>query len=318
MLTYTSDFPVRAGPRARRCLTPRDGTLTDRPFAVTLPHPAAGGAWSDGVPVTSADAVFTWRTMLDPANRVASRTPWDRVATIRVGGPRRFTVVFKAPYAAWRDLFSPSGGNVLLPRHALSGRDFNTVWNRGGVIGTGPSSSPRTRQASGSGAHAEPALLEAVGIRWRAPSSPGSSTSTSTAAPPNASSSRGGEVNFVAPPELHAHPRLSGRCRARGSRSAAGRDLGAPRVQRAGSGAARRQGAPCDRECGGPPGADLGLDAGPGPAAGQLPGAAAASLLSGPRGRDVGPDPAAGSTATCEPRGTSGTAPASTRRTAVS
>ncbi|MDX6645261.1 MAG: peptide/nickel transport system substrate-binding protein, partial [Miltoncostaeaceae bacterium] len=175
-----------------------------RPFAVTF-RIRRRAAWSDGVPVTSADAVFTWRTMLDPANRVASRTPWDRVATIRVGGPRRFTVVFKAPYAAWRDLFSPSGGNVLLPRHALSGRDFNTVWNRGGVIGTGPyvlssytpgqrlvlTPSPRYWNRSGSGGG--PFVSRIVNVYLD-----GSATQRVQF--------EGGEVNFVAPPDFTLIP----------------------------------------------------------------------------------------------------------------
>jgi len=136
LLTYTNRFryvPVLA----EEVPNARDGTLRDRPFSVTFQiRPKA--TWSDGVPVTSADAVFTWRTMMNPANQIASRAGWDRVATIRVDGPKRFTIVFKSPYAAWKDLFSPSGGNVLLPRHVLEGRDFNTVWNRGGIIGTGP------------------------------------------------------------------------------------------------------------------------------------------------------------------------------------
>ncbi len=103
--------------------------------------------WSDGPPVTSADVVFTWRTMMDPDNAVASRTGWDRIRTITPGRdatgascPRAtcLTVAFDADYAPWKEVFSVSGGNYVLPRHVLAGEDFNTVWSDGGMIGSGP------------------------------------------------------------------------------------------------------------------------------------------------------------------------------------
>jgi peptide/nickel transport system substrate-binding protein len=113
------------------------GTLTRNPFTVTFTiRPKA--AWSDRVPVTSADAIFTWQTLMDPRNGIASRSGWDKIRTIEALGPKRFRVVFSTPFAAWRDLFSPSGGYNLLPKHILDGQDFDTVWNRGGAIGTGP------------------------------------------------------------------------------------------------------------------------------------------------------------------------------------
>ena len=114
--------------------------------------------WSDGRAVTSADAVFTWRTMMAPENQVASRTGWDEIREIQPGRTASggscaartcFTVVFRGDYAPWRDVFSVSGGYYLLPRHVLRGEDFNTVWNDGGVIGSGPftlqSYQPRVR-----------------------------------------------------------------------------------------------------------------------------------------------------------------------------
>ena len=103
--------------------------------------------WSDGPPVTSADVVFTWRTMMDPANQVASRAGWDQISAIRLGRTATggscpaatcFTVAFRGDYAPWRDVFSVSGGYYVLPRHILLGKDFNTVWNRGGIVGSGP------------------------------------------------------------------------------------------------------------------------------------------------------------------------------------
>ncbi len=48
------------------------------------------------------------------------------------------TVAFDGDYAPWRDVFSVSGGNYILPEHVLAGADFDTVWNTGGIIGSGP------------------------------------------------------------------------------------------------------------------------------------------------------------------------------------
>lgn len=103
--------------------------------------------WSDGRPVTSADVVFTWRTMTDPGNQVASSAGWDEIAAVTPGRtaaggrcPRAtcFTVAFRGDYAPWRDVFSVSSGYFVLPRHVLRGEDFNTAWNSGGVVGSGP------------------------------------------------------------------------------------------------------------------------------------------------------------------------------------
>ena len=103
--------------------------------------------WSDGVPVTSADVAFTWRTMTAARNEVASRSGWDRIRAVRAGRTASgaacppatcFTVAFDGDYAPWRDIFSVSGGNYILPRHVLKGRDYNTVWNTGGIVGSGP------------------------------------------------------------------------------------------------------------------------------------------------------------------------------------
>jgi peptide/nickel transport system substrate-binding protein len=114
--------------------------------------------WSDGTPVTAADLVFTWRTMMDPANAVASRSGWDRIRAITPGRTAAgtdcpvatcVTVAFRGDYAPWREVFSVSGGNYLLPAHVLRGEDFNTVWNDGGLVGSGPftleSYQPRVR-----------------------------------------------------------------------------------------------------------------------------------------------------------------------------
>jgi peptide/nickel transport system substrate-binding protein len=103
--------------------------------------------WSDGPRVTSADVVFTWHTMMDPRWPIANRSGWDRIRTIRPGrtatggtcpGATCFTVAFRGDYAPWRDVFNVAGGYYVLPRHVLRRKDFSTVWNDGGLVGSGP------------------------------------------------------------------------------------------------------------------------------------------------------------------------------------
>ncbi|MGD9695826.1 MAG: peptide ABC transporter substrate-binding protein [Thermoleophilia bacterium] len=125
---------------------PAGDDVREGPLRVTFNlDPAA--RWSDGRRVTSADVIFTWRTMTASKNQIASRTGWSRIRSIEAGetaaGGRCapatcFTVAFRGDYAPWRDVFSVSGGYYVLPRHVLRGRDFNTVWNEGGIVGSGP------------------------------------------------------------------------------------------------------------------------------------------------------------------------------------
>lgn len=74
--------------------------------------------WSDGVPVSAADFVYTWeadsgrtgfRDRHGAAYTPASTAGYDRIASVRQGaaGPRSVVVTFSSPYPDWRALFSP-------------------------------------------------------------------------------------------------------------------------------------------------------------------------------------------------------------------
>jgi peptide/nickel transport system substrate-binding protein len=125
---------------------PSGEDVREGPLRVTF-HLQPDARWSDGKPVTSGDVVFTWRTIMDPGNQIASRSGWDEIADITPGRtatgatcPRDtcFTVAFRGDYAPWKDVFSVAGGYYVLPRHVLEGKDFNTAWNTGGIVGSGP------------------------------------------------------------------------------------------------------------------------------------------------------------------------------------
>jgi peptide/nickel transport system substrate-binding protein len=95
--------------------------------------------WSDGVPVTARDFVFTHQALLkhgfpEDAHRSVVRS-------VRAVGAKTVRVVLRSRFAAWRSrLFW-----TVLPRHALAGADLSRIWadgvedpRTGRPIGSGP------------------------------------------------------------------------------------------------------------------------------------------------------------------------------------
>ena len=117
------------------------------PFTLTYRiQPRA--SWSDGVPVTAGDFVFTLRAMIAGKDELdpVSREVVEQVRSVSAVGKRTVRVVLRGRHAAWRTLF----GNVL-PRHALAGEKLADIWTDGIV-------NPKTGRPIGSG----PFLVE----RW--------------------------------------------------------------------------------------------------------------------------------------------------------
>jgi len=83
--------------------------------------------WSDSRPITADDFIFTAATILNPKNDVAARSGYDQMKWLVKVDSKTLRIVFKTSFAAYRGLFSSAFG--VLPKHALKGRDFNTVWN---------------------------------------------------------------------------------------------------------------------------------------------------------------------------------------------
>ena len=123
-------------------------TITRKPpFTLTYRiQPRA--SWSDGVPVTAGDFVFTLRTMIAGKDELdpVSREVVEQVRSVSAVGKKTVRVVLRGRHAAWRTLF----GNVL-PRHALAGEKLADIWTDGIV-------NPKTGKPIGSG----PFLVE----RW--------------------------------------------------------------------------------------------------------------------------------------------------------
>ena len=110
-----------------------------RPFTLTY-HIRPEARWSDGVPVTARDFVFTLRAVRKYGGDPFERSLYAVVRTARGLDAKTLRVVLRSRTASWRELF----GHVL-PSHALSGRDLSSIWldriedpRTGRPIGSGP------------------------------------------------------------------------------------------------------------------------------------------------------------------------------------
>jgi peptide/nickel transport system substrate-binding protein len=98
--------------------------LKKKPFTLEVKiQPKA--RWSDGKPVTVNDVRFTHQLIVNPSHEVASRSGWDSVSRIKAVNPKTARITFKKPYAPWKVMLAQS----LYPQHALTGTNFNEVWN---------------------------------------------------------------------------------------------------------------------------------------------------------------------------------------------
>jgi ABC-type transport system substrate-binding protein len=109
------------------------------PFTLTY-HIRSDARWSDGVPITARDFVFTHQSIRTYATPETDLGHLTRVRRVRVLDAKTVEVVLRSRFAGWRNLFS-----VVLPRHALAGEDLATVWRdridnptTGQPIGSGP------------------------------------------------------------------------------------------------------------------------------------------------------------------------------------
>jgi peptide/nickel transport system substrate-binding protein len=96
--------------------------------------------WSDGTPITSADFLFTYDMIMDDANVVDSKYPYDYIASLTA--PDDYTVVmtFDEPFAPWL----PNFWEYVLPKHVLDpvyqseGSIVDAAWNLAPTVGCGP------------------------------------------------------------------------------------------------------------------------------------------------------------------------------------
>ena len=108
--------------------------LQKEPLKATMKF-KANANWSDGKPVTGADFLATYRTIMNPNWDIVSREGYEDIAKVQVKG-KSVTVTFKPKraYAAWDVLMA----DQLLPAHKVAGQDFNKLWADGIDISSGP------------------------------------------------------------------------------------------------------------------------------------------------------------------------------------
>lgn len=127
-------------------LLARDADLELKPaLAKALPEVADDGLtytyalrdgvkFSDGEPLTSADVVFTYRTVLDARTNNTSRSELDAIKQVRADGDDKVVFTLKYPYASF------AGRTVLpiVPEHIAGKQNPNTGSFNVKPIGTGP------------------------------------------------------------------------------------------------------------------------------------------------------------------------------------
>jgi peptide/nickel transport system substrate-binding protein len=99
--------------------------------------------WSDGVPVTGKDFIFSWKEKLAKGlvNVHTDPTFFQDIKSM-TGTGKVVKITMKKPFAAWKDYYF---AGEILPEHVLKGTDLSTVWNTcicnpktGKPIGDGP------------------------------------------------------------------------------------------------------------------------------------------------------------------------------------
>lgn len=115
--------------------TKENGGIEEDPFTVTYKIKDEA-KWSDGKPISSADVKFTWETIMSDDWDIVSREGYEKIEEIQTPDAKTAVVVFKEPYAAWKDLWT--GLNFIYPKHALKGMDINQVWNKSITVSGGP------------------------------------------------------------------------------------------------------------------------------------------------------------------------------------
>ncbi|MFI1709635.1 ABC transporter substrate-binding protein [Streptomyces griseoruber] len=127
-------------------LLARDAELKLRPaLAQALPEVGRDGLtytytlrdgveFSDGEPLTSADVVYTYETILDAKTNNTSRSELDAVKDVKADGDDKVVFTLKYPYA-------PFAGRTVLPivpEHVAGAQDPNTGSFNAKPVGTGP------------------------------------------------------------------------------------------------------------------------------------------------------------------------------------
>ena len=120
-------------PSQRNRLISRDGK------AITFKL-RRGVVWSDGVPFTAKDLVFTWKCVMDSRNNITSRLGWEDIYAIDT--PDDYTAIFRLsrPFGGFLPTFFGSGGAnpCIIPAHLFKDTKINEAPYNALPVGIGP------------------------------------------------------------------------------------------------------------------------------------------------------------------------------------
>jgi len=102
-----------------------------------------GLLWSDGTPLTSEDARFTWEWVVDPAAGTTSAPAFANVDDVEIVDERTFRIHLTVTDPAWYNIFGrgTSNGAPILPKHLLQdhiGANAQSAPFNLNPVGTGP------------------------------------------------------------------------------------------------------------------------------------------------------------------------------------
>jgi peptide/nickel transport system substrate-binding protein len=80
--------------------------------------------WSDGKPLTSADALWTWQAAIDEKTRSPYASDFQLVKKAETPNAQTFSVTYQQAYAPALDSWA---GLQILPKHLLQGQDIHTT-----------------------------------------------------------------------------------------------------------------------------------------------------------------------------------------------
>jgi peptide/nickel transport system substrate-binding protein len=96
--------------------------------------------WSDKVPVTADDFIFTWEMAVSPKNAVASTYPYDLIESIKAPNPQTVVITFTDPFAPWLATLWHGilPAHILRPVYDAEGTIDNADWLKNPTVGCGP------------------------------------------------------------------------------------------------------------------------------------------------------------------------------------
>jgi peptide/nickel transport system substrate-binding protein len=130
--------------------------------------------WSDGEPLTSADFVFTYEMITNPANAVNSVSPYDKIESVEAPDPQTVVTTFQDPYAPWQATlwFGILPEHILRPVFEAEGTLDTAEWNLAPMVGAGPyvfaewESGSYARFVRNENYWGEPPILDEIFIRF--------------------------------------------------------------------------------------------------------------------------------------------------------